>query len=64
MLITICPREENCSVIPTDEDFPSGPRWYIKTCSNGEINYINPDGERCVFKEQAGTTRCEGVIRQ
>jgi hypothetical protein len=52
--------EENCSVVPKDEDFPSGLRWSIETCSNGEVNYINTDGERCVFNAQANTTRCDG----
>ena len=52
--------EENCSMVPIDEDFPVGLRWSIETCSNGKINYINTDGERCVFNEQADTARCEG----
>jgi hypothetical protein len=49
-------------MVPTDEDFPVGLRWSIETCSNGEINYINTDGERCVFNEQADTARCEGQL--
>jgi hypothetical protein len=51
--------EENCSVVPTDEDFAGGPGWSIETCSNGEINYISPSGSRCIFNEASSVISCE-----
>jgi hypothetical protein len=54
-------QEEACSVVFIDEDFAERPGWSIQTCSNGEITYISPIGNRCITNEQLGVLACEGM---